>query len=153
MTQQGSGYDDANYRHSSVLESTVGTYYGLAPRSLLFNHFHFADIVKFEGEENHFDEFIRVLDPEDRALNNLPYISYEVNQGGVFGQGYIKIDVGPECLSRGVRWGDVNGDGLDDFICVNPVCVQPRCSLSATGLGSANSGVGRHSLRLAESRW
>jgi hypothetical protein len=26
------------------------------------------------------------------------------------------VDFGQECLSANVRWGDVNGDGLDDFI-------------------------------------
>ncbi|KAI1295187.1 hypothetical protein F5Y03DRAFT_399325 [Xylaria venustula] len=32
----------------------------------------------------------------------------------------VTLDVGLKCLTRGIRWGDVNGDGLDDFICISP---------------------------------
>ncbi|KAK3070207.1 hypothetical protein LTR53_010855 [Teratosphaeriaceae sp. CCFEE 6253] len=30
----------------------------------------------------------------------------------------LDIDDGDGCLTRGVRWGDVNNDGLDDYICI-----------------------------------
>ncbi|KAL4860487.1 SGNH hydrolase-type esterase domain-containing protein [Aspergillus spectabilis] len=32
----------------------------------------------------------------------------------------VEIDVGYNCKPPGVRWGDVNNDGLDDFICIGP---------------------------------
>ncbi|KAF2713128.1 carbohydrate esterase family 3 protein [Pleomassaria siparia CBS 279.74] len=120
QTQVGSGVDDGSYAHTSVEENSKQyTYQGLAPASLL-GHFHFANLVKHSSEDQPLDELIRVLDPGDRKLNQLPYLSYLTNTGdGVFGKQWTSIDIGPECLSRGVRWGDVNGDGLDDFICVN----------------------------------
>lgn len=94
-----------------------------------WNHFHFAQLVSSGGDEDKgkpLDELIRILDPEDRKLNNLPYMSYQINKGdGSFDAWYnaVKIveDGTPECLSRGVRFGDINGDGLDDFICINSV--------------------------------
>jgi hypothetical protein len=133
-TQVGSGFDDGGYVHSSVLDGKL-TYYGAAPRSLVgeWNHFHFAQLVSKGGDEDRgkpLDELIRVLDVEDRTLNNLPYLSFMLNNGdGSFGPAYTPIQIvsqgTPECLSRGVRWGDVNGDGLDDFICINPVGYGP----------------------------
>ncbi|KAL1597932.1 hypothetical protein SLS60_008420 [Paraconiothyrium brasiliense] len=128
QTQQGSGWSDGNYVHSSSLDDTF-TYFGAAPRSLVgeWNHFHFAQLVSLGGEENNgkpLDEFIRILDPEDRKLNNLPYMSYQLNRGGgTFDDAMIPVRIveggTPECLSRGVRFGDINGDGLDDFICID----------------------------------
>ncbi|SPN96523.1 related to acetylxylan esterase [Cephalotrichum gorgonifer] len=32
----------------------------------------------------------------------------------------VKITIPDSCKTRGIRWGDVNGDGLDDFICISP---------------------------------
>ena len=94
-----------------------------------WNHFHFAQLVSLGGDENKgkpLNELIRILDPEDRKLNNLPYMSYQLNQGGgSFDRLYRPVtiveDGTSECLSRGVRFGDVNGDGLDDFICLDQV--------------------------------
>lgn len=40
--------------------------------------------------------------------------------------------VGLECPSKDVQWGDVNGDGLDDFICLDSV----RVFLSVRNLGT-----------------
>ncbi|KFX87900.1 hypothetical protein V490_07963 [Pseudogymnoascus sp. VKM F-3557] len=45
-------------------------------------------------------------------------IHYRINNGdGDYGSGDT-IDVKDGCLTRGIHWGDVNGDGLDDFICL-----------------------------------
>ena len=42
-----------------------------------------------------------------------------LNDSGNIAVKGVAIDVGLKCLIRGHRWGDVNGDGLDDFICIN----------------------------------
>ncbi|RYP85137.1 hypothetical protein DL769_001041 [Monosporascus sp. CRB-8-3] len=42
-----------------------------------------------------------------------------MNKGGRFGD-RVKVNIDGDCISRGIRWGDVNNDGLDDFICIHP---------------------------------
>lgn len=32
----------------------------------------------------------------------------------------VDIDVKDGCPIQGIRWGDVNNDGFDDFICITP---------------------------------
>jgi hypothetical protein len=129
-TQQGSGFTDGPYIHDSKLRFS-DDYYGLAPEPLIgkWNHFHFAQLVREDTQEDNgkpLDEFVRILDPADRGLNSLPYMSFQTNTGnGIFDRRYTPVDIvqqgTPECLSRGVRFGDINGDGLDDFICIDPV--------------------------------
>ncbi|KAK3312879.1 hypothetical protein B0H66DRAFT_569108 [Apodospora peruviana] len=41
---------------------------------------------------------------------------YRNDGSGGFNQDPIEFDVKQECDNRGVLWGDVNGDGMDDFI-------------------------------------
>ena len=43
-----------------------------------------------------------------------------INRGDGNFDEFVEIDVKFDCHSRGIRWGDVNNDGLDDFICVTP---------------------------------
>ena len=132
QTQQGNGYDDGDYKYSSVLEKSRDLpYNGRAPRSLL-GHFHFANLVRLPGEDQPWDELIRVLDPEDRKGNDFPNLSYHQNRGDAhFDAAPVKIDVGQACASQDVRWGDVNGDMLDDFICLNAVsCDCQRSTVS-----------------------
>jgi hypothetical protein len=89
--------------------------------------------VKSGNEVQPLDEFIRIMDQEDRAKNNLPFASYHTNKGDAnFEQVPIPIDVGQECASQGVRWADINGDGLDDFICLDEDGI-PRVSLNRAG--------------------
>ncbi|KAI0517890.1 carbohydrate esterase family 3 protein [Xylaria bambusicola] len=62
-----------------------------------------------------------------RIFEDLPYVHLYINQG----DGTFKLAVGAfsmvegHCIVRantsaGIRWGDVNNDGLDDFICIDP---------------------------------
>lgn len=126
-TQQGSGFEDGPYVHKSTPRGTVVTWdwawYGKDGGSMI-KQFHFAQLVNLNNLDpgGETDELILVLDPEHRAISKgLSYIQYKLNDGGKFDSSHkwIPIDVGTECLNRGVRWGDVNGDGLDDFICLN----------------------------------
>ncbi|KAI0967672.1 carbohydrate esterase family 3 protein [Xylaria arbuscula] len=46
-------------------------------------------------------------------------VSAYLNHGdGAFYHYTAKVD--GNCIIRGIRWGDVNNDGLDDFICIDP---------------------------------
>jgi lysophospholipase L1-like esterase len=132
-TQSGSGHDDGDFTYASTFERSKDLEYKQsAPRALL-GHFHFANLVKSGNEVQPLDEFIRVLDQEDRAKNNLPFASYHTNKGDAnFEQVPVPIDVGQECASQGVRWADINGDGLDDFICLDEDGI-PRVSLNRAG--------------------
>jgi hypothetical protein len=141
-TQRGSGYDNGKSTYASTLESKKGfTYKESASRALL-GHFHFANMVTLADELQAWDELIRVLDPEDREPNGLPFVSYFTNHGdGEFDKTPATVDVGQECLSANVRWGDVNGDGLDDFICLDTDGI-PYVSLNRGGVPPKIESIG-----------
>lgn len=46
------------------------------------------------------------------------------------------MDVGDACLARGVKWGDINADGKDDFYCI---AVSTLMNTSDHGLTFARS--------------
>ncbi|ORY14954.1 hypothetical protein BCR34DRAFT_598855 [Clohesyomyces aquaticus] len=131
-TQVGSGYEDGTYTHSSQPQSAQISHsfgfhdfktYSFSP-AVPIQNIHFANLVnngQGRGEET--DDFILVRDPDQRCFKDtdfcLPQLQIGVNSGGSFPSQLVDIDVGTECLNRGIRWGDVNGDGLDDFICIN----------------------------------
>ncbi|KAL1610851.1 hypothetical protein SLS60_002522 [Paraconiothyrium brasiliense] len=116
-TQAGSGLDDGPYIHSS---SSRGTFNQLAYGSdTEDSHTHrwFAQLVNVHGgyREMAIDESVRQVVGSDGSLRFFDMI---LNQGnGDFIGGGI-IDVKNDCKAKGVNWGDVNGDGLDDFICI-----------------------------------
>ncbi|KAH7075890.1 carbohydrate esterase family 3 protein [Paraphoma chrysanthemicola] len=132
-TQQGSGRDDGDFIYSSTLESSKDFKYSSStPRSLL-GHFHFATLGSLSNEKQVRDELILVLDPEDRKGTNLPFLSFYRNRGdGYYYTTPTTFEVGQACTSSGVRWGDVNGDHLDDFICVDADGI-PHVSLNRGG--------------------
>ncbi|KAK5637685.1 hypothetical protein RRF57_013400 [Xylaria bambusicola] len=52
---------------------------------------------------------------------NHPYMDLWLNQGdGTFKSTQRFPTIQGHCIVRGIRWGDVNNDGLDDFICIDP---------------------------------
>ncbi|CAI6337080.1 unnamed protein product [Periconia digitata] len=122
ITQAGSGYDDGKYKHNSVDGGMRFVYNGVAESSLL-GHFHYAQLTNIGGADLAADEFIRVLDDDQMNDGGVlkPRFSYKRNLGdGRFDRlGWIEFNPNSECKNRGVRWGDFNGDGLDDFICIN----------------------------------
>lgn len=99
--------DDGDYKHASRSRGAIHTDDHGAGR----NYF-FTQVLTHEAFSNN------VLDEIIRMGNSSASAEMAINNGnGAFG-GFVKIDVGFDCKARGVRWGDVNGDGLDDFICV-----------------------------------
>lgn len=129
------GANDGTYDHSSTLQLTnVWTMSSFNKSLLAYHQFHFAQLVSMDDTDFEArDELILILDAADRAHmaskkgGTFPtaYMQYRYNYGGgEFDTVWNEIDIvgqgTPECLSRGVRFGDVNGDGLDDFICINP---------------------------------
>ncbi|KAF2112802.1 hypothetical protein BDV96DRAFT_497426 [Lophiotrema nucula] len=121
--QRGSGAEDGTYAHSSEPMGVKLSYLGLATSNLTKN-FHFAQIVNAGGNDPPYqaDDLVRVLDEEQRHEGGLtqPAVSFRLNTGdGNFDNPWNVITLEQECLNRGVRWGDINGDGLDDFICIN----------------------------------
>jgi lysophospholipase L1-like esterase len=133
QTQQGSGQDDGEYTYFSVLESSQDFMYKeSAPRALL-GHFHFANLTRLQAGSQPSDDLVRVLDPEDRKAIGLPFVSYYPNRGNAnFDKTAVTVEVHQECPSGDVRWGDVNGDGLDDFICLDANGI-PHVSINRAG--------------------
>ncbi|KAJ4295166.1 Glucan endo-1,3-alpha-glucosidase agn1 [Kalmusia sp. IMI 367209] len=125
------GYNDGSYNHASTLTITQNSDLIDIPnfnKSMLpYHQIHFAQLVAFDDTDYPRDELILILDPADRAYvlgGKMSYLQYKYNYGdGEFDTSWTPIDIvgqgTPECLSRGVRFGDINGDGLDDFICIN----------------------------------
>jgi hypothetical protein len=127
QTQRGSGQDDGTYTH---LSQDMGVQYHY-DAGVFMDHaksFHFAQLVlKGADPPGQADDMIRVLDPDQRKTSNadLPAVSFRENVGGgSFADAFTPIDVGTECSSIGARWGDINGNGLDDFICIDAVSLQ-----------------------------
>jgi lysophospholipase L1-like esterase len=130
LTQRGSGHDDGDFTYSSKLENSKDFSYAEAAPLALLAHFHFANIIKLPDEYHPWDELIRVLDQEDRRADNLPFVSYFTNKGhGNFDKVSTTIEVGQECSSQDVRLADFNGDGLDDFICLDGVSRVQLCRM------------------------
>lgn len=133
------GYNDGPYAHESELTMKNWVLYNQAfNHSMLdYNQFHFAEITKWGNPNNLHDELILIMDPADREFANangdhiFSYFNYLPNNGDPYYYmddatiSWQDVDIvgqgTPECLSRGVRFGDINGDGLDDFICLNEV--------------------------------
>ena len=131
-TSEESGEDDGVYSYNG---SPKGSLAKESHSSSILKNFHFAQLVgksEFRGQET--DELIRVLDENQRG--KLPYVSYKLNNGGNLAKDWTTIDVKKHCPNAGVHWGDINGDGLDDFICISEVScyygtpfVQAKCFL------------------------
>jgi lysophospholipase L1-like esterase len=120
-TQSGSGQNDGPYVHESQNNGVLFSYLDFGPKPL-HDNFHFAQLVNLGGADigGAIDELILVLDDEDRVNDtSLPNFTFWLNDGGHMLPTPIPFDPGLKCLNRGVRWGDINGDGLDDFICIN----------------------------------
>jgi hypothetical protein len=127
MTQRGSGVEDGTYLHKEVPQ-------GLLVRDIVLlkgvdsikTNYHFAQLVNGGGADRggETDDLIRVLDPGQRGVGSAVYPPVAVAVNGRFDKGWVEIDTKIPCLNRGVRWGDFNNDGLDDFICLSyPVSV------------------------------
>ncbi|KAL5335544.1 hypothetical protein BJX70DRAFT_401448 [Aspergillus crustosus] len=121
-TQVGSGSDDGPYTHADVarIEVRVGPDRVIDRRDSVVDQLYFAQLVNVNkvdpGQE--YDELIYCQELiRDRGM----YCWMYLNRDGTFESAAVKLDTGLFCHVGGIRWGDVNGDGLDDFICINGV--------------------------------
>ncbi|OJJ35887.1 hypothetical protein ASPWEDRAFT_41117 [Aspergillus wentii DTO 134E9] len=111
QTQRGSGFDDGDYEHNAEYMGRIFEM-GKSAGDDVASGLHFAQLVNTTGayREGALDELVWTKDGDETYMF--------LNEGdGKFGNGY-QIDVKDKCLARGVRWGDLNNDGYDDFICI-----------------------------------
>lgn len=99
--------DDGQYKHSSQAMGKIheGTYAG-------DDTVWFAQIVNNgAGRGGELDDWV--------FSQGEGVIYYRENLGnGVFGDKIYIPSLKTTCKQGGIRWGDVNNDGLDDFICI-----------------------------------
>ncbi|KAF1817154.1 hypothetical protein P152DRAFT_9677 [Eremomyces bilateralis CBS 781.70] len=121
-TQSGWGYNDGTYAHKD--DSTVGpidlghTVIGdIEPGT---GGIWFAQLVNPGNADfgDYLDELVYCTDTGPGQVPG-PCLMWENSDGNYNKIDAKRLDIGLKCLARGIRFGDVNGDGLDDAICIN----------------------------------
>ncbi|KAL1608357.1 hypothetical protein SLS60_003298 [Paraconiothyrium brasiliense] len=126
QTQRGSGADDGTYAHASqgmgtVTSDSLHENSNSATKGQWVKNYHFAQLVNAVDRGQESDELVRILDTlQPVADTGLPKFSFKQNNGGSFASSWTTFDPKMGCNNRGAHWGDVNNDGLDDFICISP---------------------------------
>ncbi|KAI0965120.1 hypothetical protein F4678DRAFT_485612 [Xylaria arbuscula] len=127
-TQDGSGADDGPYAHDEEYSIPLRlSILKLGPdknQTVVLEGDHtqlfFAQLVNIGDADPtaYEDELIHCSDKtaDEVAGSCVMYINNGVDFTTAPG---VMLDVGLKCLTSGIRWGDVNGDGLDDFICID----------------------------------
>lgn len=119
--QKGSGTDDGNYVHSSEDQGIVWTspYDVEGGDDNYGNNFFFAQLVNAGGNPirgGEVDEIIWAHSVGDKW-------SWEFwinNNNNDFGED-ISFDPGYECAPNASRFADLNNNGLDDYLCIDPL--------------------------------
>ncbi|KAH9223897.1 hypothetical protein DL95DRAFT_452880 [Leptodontidium sp. 2 PMI_412] len=106
--------DDGPYVHRSALGSTRI----VTPRGLLSDERCFyAQLVDFGAPRaDGRDDEIVVSNGNAKSGN----VRISSSRGDGSFDAPVDIDVKDGCPIQGIRWGDVNNDGFDDFICITP---------------------------------
>ncbi|GKU09908.1 unnamed protein product [Fusarium langsethiae] len=113
--------DDGGYRHSSQLrDDRKGSFtkaIGGGPDKEMSktSDIWFAQLVNLNGSPKGDERDEIILAPSDKS--DRKFTMYLNNGNGEFKDGF-SIDPKMSCSNAHIRWGDVNADGLDDFICV-----------------------------------
>ncbi|KAK4210281.1 carbohydrate esterase [Rhypophila decipiens] len=126
-TQQGWGYDDGSYVHAEPGDANyrdVTPYFYKLESSFNWdtNSLAFAQLVNVNhvlpgaGER---DDLVHCNDTDTGPSSPFAICNMILNVDGYVNEEPVQLNTGLKCHARGVRWGDVNGDGLDDFICIN----------------------------------
>lgn len=134
QTQKGSGDDDGPYVHKSQDKRVIFTRV-IATSAVTqddnFDYFirgtSFANIINqppgtLNAVSANLDDLILYIDRNETTTGKA-IIAVSANLGnGIFDTEFVYIDVqdGPACLQRGLHWGDLDGNGLDDYICIDP---------------------------------
>ncbi|PVH89001.1 carbohydrate esterase family 3 protein [Cadophora sp. DSE1049] len=116
--------DDGPYVHRSTLGSTRM----VSPRGSFSNERRFyAQLVDFGAPR------AEGRDDGKYSVSRLLIFRTSSHGDGSF-DAPVDIDVKDGCPVKGVRWGDVNNDGFDDFICIAPTG-EIFVSLNTAGIG------------------
>ncbi|KAJ5817786.1 hypothetical protein N7447_007794 [Penicillium robsamsonii] len=121
LTQKGSGEDDGIYYHSS---ESMGVVYSLYGEKDFSEKIFFARLYDQERDD------ILVWHESE---NTVQYQVYKNNGGSKLFDSPILVSVKDNCIPRGVHFIDINGDGLDDFVCIGT---------DGTAYASVNNGDG-----------
>lgn len=101
--------DDGAYRHQSNAKGQI-----FSERLPSGSMIYWAQLTDFGApREQALDELVVV----DESTDNMWVY---VNRGGGRFDAKASFKVNHYCIIRGIRWGDINGDGLDDYICIAP---------------------------------
>ncbi|KAG7113316.1 Multidomain esterase like protein [Verticillium longisporum] len=99
--------DDGVYKQSSQERGVVWKNKVSNETEMYWAHFIDSGLPR----EQVLDELVLINRDTDR-------IDIHINRGdGKFDAG-VRTSVGHHCVNRGIHFGDVNGDGLDDYICI-----------------------------------
>ncbi|KAH8785916.1 hypothetical protein F5883DRAFT_708664 [Diaporthe sp. PMI_573] len=107
-TQSASGWDDGIYVHSSSAQGTRQTISSDAETS-----FWLATIATRNGLDD-------IIQSGGIVAGGRTYSVYRNRGAATWDASPTTFTVPDACIARGVRWADMNGDGLDDFVCVAP---------------------------------
>lgn len=120
-TQQGSGLDDGPFAYSQgpIVPIQLGPQDDLLTADDNNAQVYFAQLVNLGGADpgGERDELVYCSNKDTNTPGTC--VMYLNDAGDFTKHDGSTLDVGLQCLVRGIRWGDVNGDGLDDFICIN----------------------------------
>ena len=128
QTQKGSGHDDGNYKHNRVARGAIPSARiekgndGKTVFSNIPNNLHFGDIIKNDPNSDRslaLDDWIRRYVP---ASGPTVWYFRQNLGGGRFGSSTVfDPQDGIKCdpVSSRVQFADFNGDGFDDFFCID----------------------------------
>ncbi|KFX96332.1 hypothetical protein V490_03385 [Pseudogymnoascus sp. VKM F-3557] len=100
--------DDGPYVHKSTDSGLL-----FKSQDYVYGHYALAQLVNVQNVPRGFERDDLVYSEVDTKK----IIMFVNNGDETFAEG-VKIDVDFDCDAQGIRWGDVNNDALDDFICI-----------------------------------